>query len=292
MGGAAVTSAVRELSLLVRGIRTPVIEAGPGDAKEAVVFVHGNPGSRRDWGDLVRRTGEFARAVAMDLPGFGEADRPADFPHTVPAHARFLALVLAELGISRVHLVVHDFGGAFGLTWASLHPEAFRSVVVINAPPVAGYRWYLLAHVWRTPVAGELLHLTLTKPFGDVIVKRGNPRGLPQEFVDRMWRQYDRGSRRAVLRLYRATDAREMVHAPPSFFARLRRPALVVWGRGDVYIPVRFAQRHREAFPGAKIVYLDRSGHFPMVDDPDGVAAAVVPFLRAHTAVAADTPSG
>jgi pimeloyl-ACP methyl ester carboxylesterase len=95
-----------------------------------------------------------------------------------------------------------------------------------------------------------------------------------------MWRDYDRGTRRTVLKLYRATDARRMSPVPPATLRALGRPALVVWGMRDVYIPTRFALRHREAFPDATFVKLPDSGHFPMADDPDRLAAAVLPFLR------------
>lgn len=264
-----------------RSIRAPLIEAGPEGADEAALFVHGNPGSALDWEDLVGRAGAAGvRAVAFDLPGFGRADKPRDFPATVPAFAAFIEDARRRLGIERVHLVVHDFGGSFGLTWAARHADAFASAVIVNAPPVAGYRWYPLAHVWRTPIAGELLHLTLVKPTFVLLAKRGHPRGLPRSFLDRMWRDYDTGTRRAVLKLYRATDARRMSPEPPSVLRALDRPALVVWGMHDAYIPTRFAALHREAFPSATFVKLPDSGHFPMADDPDGLAAAVLPFLR------------
>src|SRR6266568_3720153 len=142
---------VRRGHLTVGGLRTPVIEAGPGDASEAVLFLHGNPGSSSDWADLIARTGEFSRAVAFDLPGFGRADKPEDFVYTIPGYARFVQGALEELGIERVHLVVHDIGGWFGLEWAGRrHPEAFASVVFINSPPGRDSRWYPLAEACRT----------------------------------------------------------------------------------------------------------------------------------------------
>lgn len=269
----------------VGSIRAPLIEAGPEKASRAVLFVHGNPGSRLDWEDLLVRAGDAGiRSVAFDLPGFGHADKPADFPAGVPAYAAFVEGARLQLGIERVDLVLHDFGASFGLTWAAEHPDAFASAVIVNAPPIAGYRWYPLAHVWRTPVAGELLHLTLVKPTFEALTRRGHPRGLPDSFVDRMWRDYDAGTRRNVLKLYRATDAKRMSPYPPSVLAELRRPALVVWGPHDAYIPTRFAGRHREAFPDAAFIKLPDSGHFPMADDPEGLASAVLPFLARVTA--------
>jgi len=65
---------VREVEtgeVAVDGVRSPLIQAGPADDSEAIVFLHGNPGSRLDWEDLVSQAGEFGRAVAFDMPGFG-----------------------------------------------------------------------------------------------------------------------------------------------------------------------------------------------------------------------------
>jgi pimeloyl-ACP methyl ester carboxylesterase len=271
---------MRDGEVRVDGVRSPVIQAGPEGAHEAVLFVHGNPDSCVAWTDLVARTGEFARAVAFDMPGFGRSDKPRQHDYSVRGYGRFIAGALEQLGIDRVHLVIHDFGGPFGLTWAAEHPEAFASVALINAPPVSNYRWYLLAKVWRTPGLGELLHLTLTRTFFDLNVKRGRGRPLPREAIDRMWHDYDRGTRNAVLKLYRASPPKKLVPAAEEFFAKLDRPALVVWGRRDPYIPIRFAEAHRRAFPKARYAYLDRSGHWPFLDDPKRVAEVLIPFLE------------
>src|SRR6202041_3589195 len=116
----------------VGGIGSPVLEAGPPGAPEGVGFGPGNPGSSSDWTALVDAAGEFGRAVPFDMPGFGRADKPRDFNYHVSAYADFMQGALTELGIDRVHLVVHDFGGPFGLFWGIQHPDAWASVVLIN----------------------------------------------------------------------------------------------------------------------------------------------------------------
>ena len=58
---------------------------------------------------------------------------------------------------------------------------------------------------------------------------------------------------------------------------------LVVWGRNDPYIPVEQAERQRQTFPSARVVVLDHSGHWPFVDDLEGVAGPVLKFLREMT---------
>ena len=74
-------SELRRTHVEVGGTVAPVIEAGPRQAAEAVMFVHGNPGSSSDWTELVEAVGELGRAVAVDMPGFGKARAPRDFEY-------------------------------------------------------------------------------------------------------------------------------------------------------------------------------------------------------------------
>src|SRR3954463_740936 len=76
VGDPKLPSGVRERRIDVKGVSTRITEAGPPDAHEAVVFVHGNPGSARDWDDLVAANGGFPRPLALDNPRWGKAHNP------------------------------------------------------------------------------------------------------------------------------------------------------------------------------------------------------------------------
>jgi len=276
-------AAVRDRVVRVAGVRSPVLEAGPPSAEEAVVFVHGNPGSSRDWEALVARVGEFGRAVALDMPGYGQADKPNDFDYTVAGYARHLHGGLDELGISRAHLVLHDFGGAWGLAWAAAHPHAFASAALMNTGIWPDYRWHVYARIWRTPILGELLMAAVTRRGFHFVVQYGCPRRLPRHVVDRWYDDHDWRTRRAILKLYRATgDPSRLGYEQASALRPLGRPALVIWGAHDRYLPLWLAERQRAAFPGARVVVLADSGHFPLADDPAGVQNALLPFVREH----------
>ena len=271
------------------GVRSPLIQAGPAGDSEAVVFVHGNPGSRLDWQDLVGRVGEFGRAVAFDMPGFGQADTPAGFDYTVEGYATFVAGALDQLGVERVHLVLHDFSGAFGMCWAAEHPDALRSAVLFNTGTWAHGRWHRIARLWRRPVVGELVMAAVNRPGWRRAMNAG-PRPLPPAFVDRMYDDFDRGTRRAVLKLYRATP---LPYPPASrWVARLReldRPALIIWGADDPFLGTRRVENLKEPFPSAEVTMLEGSGHFPYADNPAAAAEAAVPFLRSR--MGAGTPA-
>jgi pimeloyl-ACP methyl ester carboxylesterase len=214
------------------------------------------------------------------MPGFGRAGKPADFSYTTDGYARHLDQMIAILGIQRVHLVLHDLGGLWGLAWASGHAQAVASVTLIDAGAVSGYRWHFLARLWRLPLVGEVVQAAATRAVFRLALARGNPRGLPRSFIDRMADNYDWPTRRAVLRFYRATDLSEIAHRYSEGLRGMKVPVLVLWGRQDPFFPVRFAERQRKVFPDARVVILEGSGHWPFMDDPAGVRAAFVPFLR------------
>jgi pimeloyl-ACP methyl ester carboxylesterase len=267
--------------ITVQGIRSPLIEVGSPDAAEAVVFLHGNPGSHQDWLDLVPAAGEVGRALAFDLPGFGRAGKPRDFDHTVEGYARWVGAALAELRVGRAHLVMHDFGVAFGLMWGVEHPDGMASVTLINSGVMPGYRWHRNARIWRTPVLGELSMLATTPSLLKRGLNRQNPRPMPGWFLDRVAHDFDRATKRAVLRLYRATDVGgELAERARGALRALDPPALVVWGAEDPFADREWAHRQRETFPSARVAMLEGLGHWPFIDDLQAVEVELVPFLR------------
>lgn len=274
--------------IIVDGLTTSVLVGGPhrGDPTgpgptEAVVFVHGNPDSGSDWMPLMARVAAFAPVVAPDLPGFGAADPRPDGDYTIYSYARFLDGVIDRLGIQRVHLVAHDFGGPFAAVWAADHPDRVASMTLINTGVLVGYRWHRMARIWRTPVLGELAMRLLDPPTTVRVLARENP-GLPSA-----WLRVIAGhllpmkTRRAVLRLYRATRPGDM----DQLAARLRErvlPTLVLFGDADAYIPVDLAHRQSGIFRGAAIRILPGLGHWCWLEDTDLVAGHLEEFLRAN----------
>jgi pimeloyl-ACP methyl ester carboxylesterase len=276
--------------VVVDGVRSPVLIGGEGTFDEAVVFVHGNPGAGGDWEPLMTRVAEFATVVAPDMPGFGGADKRVDRDYTLAAYAAHLGSVIDQLGIERVHLVAHDFGGPFALTWAAAHTEKVASVTLINTGVLLDYGWHRLAKVWRTPIAGEALMRTSTPRVVRWILRHDNP-GLPERWVNRIADHLmPRGTKHAVLRLYRSTRQRHM----DALIEPLRAAdldALVVFGDADVYIPAVQAGRQRTVFPRARIEMLPGVGHWAWLEQPDRVAGLVIPFLRERVGSVAQHPT-
>ena len=265
--------------MTVEGLNTSVLVGGAGRPGEAVVFVHGNPDAGSDWMPLMSRVAEVAMAVAPDLPGFGNADPRPDGDYTIYGYGRFLDGVISRLGIDRVHLVAHDFGGPFAAAWAADHPQKVASVTFINTGVLLGYRWHRMARVWRTPVLGELSMRFITERMAVKILARENPR------LSLAWVQTIVGhlmpdkTRKAVLRLYRSTRPGDM----DQLAARLRQhdhDAQVLFGDADAYIPVEMARRQVEVFPRVEVRVLPGLGHWCWLENTELVADHLLAFLK------------
>jgi pimeloyl-ACP methyl ester carboxylesterase len=253
-----------------------VLEAGPA-GEEAVVFVHGGPGSANDWDEFLPRAARLGRAVALDLPGFGQADKPSYLGYSAATWGSHIQGALTKLGIRRAHLVLTDLGCEAGLAWAAAHPDAFASVAVLNSGPLIAYRWHAVGRLHRAPVLGALA--TLAGGVGMSTVMRFYAPRVPRGVVERWRREYDLGTRRALTRFYRNSQAVTTSTLIPEL-ARLDRPALVIWGRRNRFVPVKHAEDLRASFPNARLVLLDGLGHYAHLEDPDVVASHLMPFLE------------
>jgi cis-3-alkyl-4-acyloxetan-2-one decarboxylase len=269
--------------VLVGDVRSPVLIGGPpgGESDEAVVFVHGNPGRGADWRALMVQVAEFARVIAPDMPGFGGAEQRFDMEYTVAAYARHLEGIIDALGVQRVHLVAHDFGGPWAMTWAAANVDRVASVTLINTGVLLEYDWHRAAKVWRTPLAGELFMALARPPLDRALVAHDNP-GLDARSLDHIVGVFrSPGTKRAILRLYRSTTQEMMDRLVEPLRAK-DLPCLVVWGTNDVYLPTEQAGKQKRPFPSAQIHTIEGAGHWVFFEQPERVAELVVPYLRSQ----------
>jgi len=268
----------------IDGFKTRIYSCG-NRSSTAVVFVHGNPGPSDDWHQSMRAAGEFSYAIAPDMPGFGFSDRSSTFNTTVDGYAEHLNAVIEFFNLEQVHLVLHDFGGGWGLAWAAKHPEKVASICVVNCGIFRNYSWHWLAKIWRTPILGELFQMTTTRFALQNVLNSQNPKPFPKEFIDQVWSHADWAHRKTVLKLYRSTNPSDMEEQSTVVVTALDKrdiPGLVIWGKEDPYLDVKFSELQTE-YMRCDIKLMPRCGHWPMVDEPDKFNEILMPYLKKMT---------
>jgi pimeloyl-ACP methyl ester carboxylesterase len=252
----------------------------PSQLTDAAVplYLHGVPNNSDDWLAFLDRTG----GIAPDLPGFGRSGKPGSLSYTIAEYDAFIERFLDQLGVERVSLVMHDWGGV-GLAFAQRLPERVERIAIIDAVPfLPGYRWHRIARIWRTPVLGELAMGATGRFVLRQLSREGNatPGPMPDGWVDSVLDHFDQGTQRAILRLYRSSPPGVLAAAGEGL-GRLRMPALVLWGMKDPYMPGRFAAEYARALPEAELVELEDAGHWPWLDRPEALER-VVEFVNAR----------
>jgi pimeloyl-ACP methyl ester carboxylesterase len=281
--------------------RTASAPDGAASAPGApALYVHGVPTSSDDWVPFLERSG----GIAPDLIGFGRSGKGGNLDYSIEGLTDFVELLLAELAVDRVKLVVHDWGATAGLTFAQRHPERVERLVLVNAVPLfaaEGVRWHLLARLWLRPGIGELTMGAISRRILARTLRSGSarPDAWPDARLDAIWEQFDQGTQRAILRLYRSADSERLAAAGAGLDA-VHAPALVLWGDADPWLPAALGDAYAQQLAQARVDHVAGAGHWPWLDRPE-VVDRVVSFLagsgdaaspRASSGDSASFPAG
>jgi pimeloyl-ACP methyl ester carboxylesterase len=255
----------------------PVFYHSSPSEGEPVLYLHGAPTSSDDWIPFL----ELAGGIAPDLPGFGRSSKSGHLDYSSAGHADFLTRFLAELGVERFKLVAHDWGAAGGLVLAQRDPGRVRRLVLCNAVPLFDeWEWHRLARSLRRPVLGELaMGSTSRWMFGRLLRSASaRPEAWPEERVRAVWDQFDHGTQRAILRLYRSGDPKRLAAAGLGL-EELEAPALVLWGERDPWLGPELAKDYGQRLAHAEVEVIEDAGHWPWLDRPE-LVERVAAFLN------------
>ena len=252
-----------EVVELEDGSKIAALLAGPPDATETLVFLHGLGGSQSTWASVL---GEFAstnRLAAIDLPGHGASDKPSpdSSDYSIPALAAKVGEVLEKLELAPAVLVGHSLGGATALQLALDRPKLVRALVLVDSaalgPEISGE---LLDRIESEPSrdeARQLLELffqerrfILDRGIDDMYAARGVP-----------------GADAAVKAIAASAFSRDGQHLVLiERLGELEVPVLFIWGELDRVIPATHAVAATNALPASWLEILEGVGHVPQVE--------------------------
>ena len=275
------------------GVKIHVVEEGPEDGAP-VLFVHGFPEFWWSWRHQMAAVAEAGfRAVALDLRGFGESDRPDDVgAYALPNSFGDLTAVIDTIG-GRATVVSHDWGGALGWAYAALAPDKVERCVVMNAPHPNAYHdlpkhldqlqasWYMFFFQFEG-VAEEALSRNgfelLRGWFYDTASVK-----LAEADIARYLELFARpGALTAGLNWYRANVA------PAGYLSDQRlelpaitAPSMLLWGLDDVYLTFELGRRAGEYVDAPFALHaLPDTGHWIQQERPDEVNMLLLEFLK------------
>lgn len=247
--------------------------AGTRGAGEPIVFIHGFPASGHLWSNVVPLAPAGHRVVVLDLLGFGRSDRPSGRGLAIADHARRMVEFLDALGIDRACIVGHDIGGGIAQLLTVTNPDRVSRLCLVDS--VAFDAW----PAFDVKLARAAVPLTRLMP--PAVLLAAVRAGVLRGYTDR-----ERGSHSVdlYLRPFTSPDGRDVLL---DHFGQLRSrdtaavaeslkgiavPTAIVWGAGDVFLPVAIARRLHDTIPGSTLHVMSDAGHFLPEEAPRSLA--------------------
>jgi len=268
------------------GASMSYLDEGPrGD--EAVLMLHGNPTWSFYYRDLVRELSQTIRCIAPDHIGMGLSSKPEGYDYTLATRIADIEALVDSLGLKKVHLVVHDWGGAIGFGLATRRPSMIGRIVITNTASFPSDNIPRRIALCRAPVLGEFIVRALNG-FADPATSMAMAtRRMTWEERKGYLLPYDSWAHRiAVHRFVRdipleadhpSRAALESVAAGlPSLASKEK---LIVWGARDFCFDQTFLARWREIYPDAQVELLARVGHYVLEDGGAETRGLITNFL-------------
>jgi pimeloyl-ACP methyl ester carboxylesterase len=284
---------IRHRWVEARGLRFHLAEAGEGD--DVVLCLHGWPQHWYEWRDLLPRLAAAGhRAIAMDLRGFGWSDAPAGGYEKENLATDVLA-VLDALGLERVKLVGHDWGGWIGYLLCIRAPERFSQYLALNILTPWPNRRVLLPEMWRfsyqlvvsAPGLGYRMHRSgswVPRMLVGASVVRGNwDSATLHAFADNL---AEPARARACVQMYRTFVTRESPALLRGQYAddRSHVPTLHLHGAEDAALRPKMLAGYQRYVDEMQVELVPGCGHFIADEMPDLVATRALEFFASRPA--------
>ena len=277
-------SITREVEVLGRRMRT--VDTGAGTDKPVLLFIHGLGGNWQNWLLNVPAFMDEWRVVAMDLPGFGGSELPAE-PISIQGYAREVDALCDALGIESAAVVGNSMGGFIGAELALSYSTRVSKLVLVSA---AGLSIEHQFQHGRAPLLSATRLLVSNARYfvarRDLVVTR--PR-LRRAALQTVVRYPEKLSPQLTYELLAGVGTPGYVDALSALMsysfrerlAEIEVPVLIVWGRNDLLVPVGDAGRFERLIgENARKEIFDDTGHAPMLERPSRFNELLHGFLE------------
>jgi pimeloyl-ACP methyl ester carboxylesterase len=260
-----------------------VVEHGSG---KPVLFVHGLGGSWQNWLENIPAVAQAGyRAIAVDLPGFGASEMPAE-KISISGYGRWVEALLEELDTGPVALVGNSMGGFIGAEVAIKFPSLLERLVLVSAAGISVENQRnepVLGALYRTERLATMAVAGLASR-ADVVSRRprarkalmyvvaAHPDRLPAALVAEQVRGAGKEGFLPALDALTDYPIRERL-------TDIAAPTLIVWGADDRLVPVRDADTFEELIPDARKVVFADTGHVAMLERPERFNRLLLDFM-------------
>jgi 3-oxoadipate enol-lactonase len=236
-------------------------EAG-GHNRPALMLMHTNGASAHQFEAVAPLLAKHFRVISWDMPGHGDSDR-IQRHFSIEDHAKALAALMTALKIKAAHISGASVGGSVTLAFASLFPARTLSAVPVETPCRNADEW---AANWHHTEGNFGLPMQTAAQIRERVA-------VVDAALEQRW-NIDRCKAGAWAMVDVMWGIREFNAVAAA--KKIKKPMMIVYGKRGPTIALK--DRLTGAAPKAKLVVLENSGHFPMLDEPSAFSSLLIRF--------------
>lgn len=227
------------------------------EASQALVFLHGWQSNAQIWTEVMTKLSKYPiRLIAVDLPGFGKS-QPPKTAFGVGEYADIVKAFLEKLGLSKVIVIGHSFGGRIAIKLSTKDPEMIQKLVLIDAAGFKNAKIFNKLKILAAKTVKPLFSLPLLKQLKTTAYKAIGAS--------------DYAAAGSLKEIFAKTINEDLTDCLP----KIKAPALLIWGSLDKETPLSFGQLMNQLIPNSKLVIFDGAGHFSFLDEPEKTAELI-----------------
>ena len=290
----AKTSMSRQIhnkTIKVQGVTIFYREAGDIH-KPGILLLHGFPTSSLMFKNLMTVLSKDFHLVAPDYPGFGFSDFPSmkRFEYSFENIALYIDKFTKAIKLKSYAIYLHDYGSYIGLRLCLKNPDKIDAIIIQNGNNYTegnGPQWDEIKNYWKNPTPGKRkkVYAFLSKKGTREQYFAGVPSKLRQKISPESWIiDWERLSRPRNLSMqYRLNCTYptnfEMFPLFQEYFRKYQPPALIIWGKYDIYFDVAEAYCYQKDLPKAK-THIVEGGHMALETNFDEIQSLIKNFLK------------
>jgi pimeloyl-ACP methyl ester carboxylesterase len=266
-----ISQGVEEKKIVIKGLKVNYKIVGKG---LPFLILHGWGGSSDSWIEVQNQISKQGfQVIVPDFPGFGKSPAPKD-PWNVDSYVNWLNDFIIEINKTRseltepIFLLGHSFGGRIAIKFAVKYPERVQNLILCSS---AGIKlevgpqqkiFYYLAKI------GD--YLFSQKPFRRF---KNRARNVFYQIIRRKDYLKANGVMKETIKNILGEDLLD-------YLPKVRNRTLILWGKLDKMIPVKYAYIMKEKIPNSQLIILPKVGHSPQLDIPEKLSQTLIQFLK------------
>ncbi len=248
------------------------------------MFLHGTPWSSELWRPIAGALSKAFTVYLWDMPGYGSSSKESSHRVDLGVQGELFAALLEHWGLTRPHVIAHDFGGAVALRARLLHGSTYTSLCLVDVVALAPWGSPFFTLVKANTAVFEQLPPAVHRGAVEAYVNGASNRGLRADELSMLVEPWTGPVGQAAF-------YRQIAQADESFtteieplYGTITEPVHIVWGMDDTWIPADRAQRLKEAMPHATVTLIPDAGHLVQLDVPAALSAELTRWTSAVNA--------